>query len=203
MVPMMGGTVTSSIITGQLISRYGRYRMFPIAGTAIASVGLLLLSGLRANSSTIEQLLYLLVLGLGLGLVNQVLIVAVQNSAPYKDIGVATSGVTMFRLIGGSIGTAVLGTIFATRVASSMAAAAGGDQHLFAAAPVTLTAESLSAMPPAIQQVHWRVHQRARSDLARRRVRRGLRVRLLLVHSRGAASRISRGGRLKPRQWRR
>ena len=83
MVPMMGGTVTSSIITGQLISRYGRYRMFPIAGTAIATVGLLLLSGLRADSSTIEQLLYLLVLGLGLGLVNQVLIVAVQNSAPY------------------------------------------------------------------------------------------------------------------------
>ncbi len=152
MVPMMGGTVTSSIITGQLISRYGRYRMFPIAGTLIASVGLLLLSGLRADTSTTEQLLYLLVLGLGLGLVNQVLIVAVQNSAPYKDLGVATSGVTMFRLIGGSIGTAVLGTIFATRVASSMAAAAGGDQHRFAAAPVTLTAESLAAMPPEVHQ---------------------------------------------------
>jgi EmrB/QacA subfamily drug resistance transporter len=149
MVPMMGGTVTSSIITGQLISRYGRYRMFPILGTAIATIGLYLLSGLRAETSTTTQLVYLLVLGLGLGLVNQVLIIAVQNSAPYKDMGVATSGVTMFRLIGGSIGTAVLGTIFSARIAASMAAA-NGSQAAVAPAPTTLTAEALAAMPPDV-----------------------------------------------------
>jgi EmrB/QacA subfamily drug resistance transporter len=151
MVPMMGGTVTSSIITGQLISRYGRYRMFPILGTAIATTGLYLLSGLRAETSMTTQLIYLLVLGLGLGLVNQVLIIAVQNSAPYKDMGVATSGVTMFRLIGGSIGTAVLGTIFASRITASMAASAGVSQPAFEPAATALTAESLAAMPPAVR----------------------------------------------------
>ena len=81
MVPMMGGTLFSSIVTGQLISRYGRYRIFPIVGTATATVGLYLLSGLRSDTSSTVQLIYLLILGLGLGLVNQVLIIAVQNAA--------------------------------------------------------------------------------------------------------------------------
>ena len=118
MVPMMAGTLFTSILTGQLISRYGRYRMFPIVGTATATVGLFLLSGIRSDTSNTVLTIELLILGLGLGLVNQVLIVAVQNAAPYRDLGVATSGVTMFRLIGGSVGTAVLGTIFAARVQS-------------------------------------------------------------------------------------
>jgi DNA-binding MarR family transcriptional regulator len=78
-----------------------------------------------------------------------VLIIAVQNAAPYKDLGVATSGVTMFRLIGGSIGTAVLGTIFAKSISSSVAGSTGAPD-LLTGTPVTLTAESMAAMPPEL-----------------------------------------------------
>lgn len=125
MVPMMGGMLCSSITAGQLISRYGRYRHFPIAGTALATVALFLLSNIQSDSSHAIMTAYLLLLGLGLGLINQVLIVAVQNTSAFRDLGVATSGATMFRLIGGSFGTAVLGTIFAAHVASVAGATPG------------------------------------------------------------------------------
>jgi EmrB/QacA subfamily drug resistance transporter len=148
MVPMMGGTLFSSITTGQLISRYGRYRVFPIVGTATATLGLFLLSGIHLDTSHVVLLGYLLLLGLGLGLVNQVLIIAVQNSAPFQDLGVATSGVTMFRLIGGSLGTAVLGTIFAAHIGASDAAvgtSAYFDAFTLALDRVLLVAASVAA----------------------------------------------------------
>ena len=127
MIPMMGGTLTASIGAGQLISRSGRYRVFPIVGMATATAGLMLLGRISPETGIGELMLYLLVLGLGIGMVTQVLVIAVQNSARYEELGAATSAVTMFRLIGGSIGTAVLGTIFAGRVA-----ALAGETHLVA-----------------------------------------------------------------------
>jgi EmrB/QacA subfamily drug resistance transporter len=155
MVPMMGGTLFSSIVTGQLISRYGRYRIFPIVGTATATVGLYLLSGLRSDTSSTVQLIYLLILGLGLGLVNQVLIIAVQNAAAYRDLGVVTSGATMFRLIGGSLGTAVLGTIFASHVASTLASTMAGTGVSFAgAATQPMSTDVLAAMAPAVRHAY-------------------------------------------------
>src|SRR5207247_1542538 len=94
---------------------------FPIAGTAIATTGLVLLAGLHASTSTPDAALRMLVLGLGLGMVMQVLVLAVQNSVDYEDLGVATSGATLFRSIGGSLGTAVLGGIFAGSLARFLA----------------------------------------------------------------------------------
>jgi EmrB/QacA subfamily drug resistance transporter len=120
--PLMAGLLVASIASGQVIARTGRYKAFPIAGTGLAVVGLLLLSRLDAATGTLEAGAYMLVLGLGLGLVMQVLILAVQNSVPYSDLGVATSGATLFRSIGGSIGTAILGAIFSTRLADELAA---------------------------------------------------------------------------------
>src|SRR5690606_38780858 len=117
MLPMMGGMLVTSIISGQLISRSGRYKRYPIAGTAVMTLGLFLLSRLDAGSNLQAALGTMLVLGLGLGLVMQVLVIAVQNAVDYKDLGVATSGAMLFRLIGGSFGTAVLGAIFAARLA--------------------------------------------------------------------------------------
>ncbi len=117
MLPMMGGMLTMSIISGQLISRTGRYKIFPIMGTAVMTIGLFLLSRLTPDSSMAISLSSILILGLGLGMVMQVLVLAVQNSVEYRDLGVATSGATLFRLIGGSLGTAVLGAIFANRLA--------------------------------------------------------------------------------------
>jgi MFS family permease len=118
MTPMMIGTLITSIGSGQLISRYGKYRAFPIAGTAIAAVALVWMSQMTAAIAVPDLMLRLFLLGTGLGMVTQVLVVAVQNTAPYEHLGVATSGATMFRLIGGSVGTAVLGSLFATHVAS-------------------------------------------------------------------------------------
>jgi DNA-binding MarR family transcriptional regulator len=112
----------SSIVSGQLISRTGRYRAFPIMGTAVTAIALFLLSRMDPRTSMGALLGIMLLLGLGMGLVMQVLVVAVQNAVDYKDLGVATSGTTLFRSVGGSVGTAVLGAIFASRLAAEMAA---------------------------------------------------------------------------------
>jgi EmrB/QacA subfamily drug resistance transporter len=122
LLPVMAGLLFSSIVSGQVISRTGRYKAFPIAGTAVAGVGLFLLSSLDENTSEAAAAFHMLVLGLGLGMVMQVLVLAVQNAMPYDMLGVATSGSTLFRSIGGSLGTAVLGAIFSGHLASSLAA---------------------------------------------------------------------------------
>jgi EmrB/QacA subfamily drug resistance transporter len=121
LVPLMVGLLASSIGSGQLITRTGRYKVFPILGTAIAAVGLFLLSGLEPDTGSVAVSAYMLVLGLGLGFVMQVLILAVQNAVPYSQLGVATSAATLFRSIGGSLGTAILGAIFANRLADELA----------------------------------------------------------------------------------
>ena len=118
----MVGLLGASIGSGQIITRTGRYKVFPIVGTAVAAVGLLLLSSLDAESTTCEAALYMFVLGAGLGLVMQVLILAVQNAVPYAQLGVATSAATLFRSMGGSLGTALLGAIFANRLTHELAA---------------------------------------------------------------------------------
>jgi hypothetical protein len=120
-LPLMGGLLITSITSGQLISRTGTYKPFPIAGTAIMVVGLALLSTMGPHTTRLTASAFMFVLGLGLGLVMQVLVLAVQNAVDYKDLGVATSGATLFRSIGGSVGTAVLGSIFSNRLSSEVA----------------------------------------------------------------------------------
>ncbi|HEX9309682.1 MAG TPA: DHA2 family efflux MFS transporter permease subunit [Gemmatimonadaceae bacterium] len=120
MVPMMGGMLVTSIMSGQLISRTGRYKIFPVLGTAVMTIGLFMLSRLTPGSSNATASLLMLVLGVGLGMVMQVLVIAVQNAVDYRDLGVATSGATLFRLIGGSLGTAILGAIFAARLSANL-----------------------------------------------------------------------------------
>jgi EmrB/QacA subfamily drug resistance transporter len=121
MLPMMGGMLVTSIASGQIISRTGRYKVFPLAGTAVMTLGLFLLSRMSAETSALGASLTMLVLGLGLGMVMQVLVIAVQNAVDYGDLGVATSGASLFRLIGGSLGTAALGAIFAVRLSTNLA----------------------------------------------------------------------------------
>jgi DNA-binding MarR family transcriptional regulator len=120
MVPMMGGMLVTSILSGQLISRTGRYKIFPVLGTAVMTAGLFLLSRLTPDTTNATASLLMLVLGIGLGMVMQVLVIAVQNDTDYKDLGVATSGATLFRLIGGSLGTAILGAIFASQLSANL-----------------------------------------------------------------------------------
>ena len=116
LVPLMGGLLVTSIASGQIITRTGRYKAFPIAGTAVMTLGLYLLSTMDSSSSRGLIFVFMFVLGLGLGMVMQVLVLAVQNAVEYSDLGVATSGATLFRSIGGSLGTATLGAIFSNRL---------------------------------------------------------------------------------------
>jgi len=121
LIPVMAGVLIGSIGSGQIISATGRYKVFPIVGTAIATLGMLLLSRLDAQTTTLYATVAMFVMGLGLGLVMQVLVLAVQNAVDYAELGVATSGATLFRSMGGSLGTAVLGAIFTNRLTSELA----------------------------------------------------------------------------------
>jgi DNA-binding MarR family transcriptional regulator len=147
---MMAGLLITSIGSGQLISRFGRYKPFPIAGTAIMAVGLLLLSRLHVNTSTVVAGAYMLVLGLGLGLVIQVLVLAAQNSVDYKYLGVASSGSTLFRQIGGSIGVSIFGAIFANQLTSNLA----GRLPAGAQVPATPNPAALKQLPPAVHDAY-------------------------------------------------
>ena len=126
LLPMMAGLLLTSIGTGQLVSRWGRYKIFPIVGTALMTVGLFLLSTMGTQTSLWLVSLYLFVLGVGIGASMQVLVIAVQNAVDYSDLGAATSGATFFRSIGGSFGTAVFGAIFANVLVGDLARALHG-----------------------------------------------------------------------------
>ena len=121
MLPLMAGLLAAAILSGRAISRMGRYRVFPIAGTAILVVGMFLLSLLSVDTAPWLASVYMLVVGVGIGLVMQVLVLVVQNDARPQDIGVATSTATFFRSVGGSFGVAIFGTIFATRLGDQLA----------------------------------------------------------------------------------
>jgi EmrB/QacA subfamily drug resistance transporter len=148
LTPLMGGVLVTSILSGNLISRFGRYRFFPIAGTALMTVGVYLLSKLGVSTSTATAGLYMLILGLGLGMVMQVLVLAVQNAVDYRFLGVATSGSTLFRQIGGSIGVSAFGAIFSNRLAHELAVRLPPGAQVPAA-----------ANPVAVDQLPAAVHQ--------------------------------------------
>jgi EmrB/QacA subfamily drug resistance transporter len=126
LLPMVIGLLLASIGSGQLISRRGRYKIFPVIGTALLVVALLLLSRLSTTTSSLQLNAYFFILGLSLGFILQVLVIAVQNSADYADLGAATSGNTFFRTIGGAFGVAICGSIFSNRLRTELAAALAG-----------------------------------------------------------------------------
>ncbi|MER5914195.1 MDR family MFS transporter [Streptomyces sp. NPDC001982] len=148
MLPMVAGLLLSSTVSGQIVSRTGRWKVFPIAGTAVTTIGLLLLHRLDEHSSTAEMSTYFFVFGLGLGLVMQVLVLIVQNAVSYEDLGVATSGATFFRSIGASFGVAIFGSVFAGRLAGELTAAFRGV-HL----PAGLTPAALKSDPRGIDSL--------------------------------------------------
>jgi EmrB/QacA subfamily drug resistance transporter len=148
-LPLMAGLLLTSIAGGQIVARTGRYRMFPIAGTAVMTVGLFLLSRLSVHTSTLAAAGAMFVAGFGIGLVMQVLVVAVQNAVGYEDLGVATSGNTLFRNVGSAVGTAVIGTIFASELASRLRAT---FPHASSAQLNTshASATALARLPPSL-----------------------------------------------------
>ena len=149
LTPMMLGVLAASITSGQLISRRGRYKVFPIVGTVVMAFGLLLLSRLGVGSSVWTASVYMLVVGLGIGMVMQVLVLAVQNSVDHRLMGVATSGTMLFRQIGGSIGVALFGAIFANRLAANLAERLPGVRL-----PSTANPEVVRQLPQGIHDTY-------------------------------------------------
>lgn len=150
-LPMMAGLLLTSILSGLLISRWGRYKIFPIIGTGLMTAGMYLLSLMGVGTKIVDSGLYMFVLGVGLGGVMQVLVIAVQNAVGYDQLGVATAGATFFRSIGGSFGTAVFGALFAARFSRNLAIYLRNiplPAHFSAASGAS--PQALSKLPPLV-----------------------------------------------------
>jgi EmrB/QacA subfamily drug resistance transporter len=158
MLPMMGGIVGASIIAGQLISHTGRYKAYPILGGALSVAGMWLLSRLEAGTPRLHYSIWMAVLGAGIGMVMPVLVLAVQNAVRPADLGTATSAGNYFRQIGGSVGAAVFGTLFADRLAGALAdrlppRAGGGLPD-----PESVTPQLVHSLPPALRDGYIRAY---------------------------------------------
>jgi EmrB/QacA subfamily drug resistance transporter len=155
MLPMMLGMLTTSIVSGQLISRTGRYKVFPVLGAGIITAALFLLSRLTPASSLPLAAAMMLCLGIGLGMVMQVLVITVQNAVEYRDLGVATAAATLFRLMGGSLGTAILGGVLAARLSSSLARLLpGASATAVQPGGNGITMQSVAQLSPALRAAY-------------------------------------------------
>jgi EmrB/QacA subfamily drug resistance transporter len=132
LTPMMLGVTVTSIVAGQVTTKTGRYKVFPILGGAIMAVGMYLLTGLGVGTTRLTSAVFYVVLGLGMGFLMQMVSLIAQNSVEQKDMGVASSARMFFQQIGGSLGVAAFGAIFARQLTSSLATAAGTGVHISA-----------------------------------------------------------------------
>ncbi|MCU1676029.1 MAG: drug resistance transporter, EmrB/QacA subfamily [Frankiales bacterium] len=153
MLPLMAGLLTASMVSGQRISRTGRYKRFPVAGTALSALAMVLLSTMSATTPHLVVSAWMVVLGVGIGLVMQVMILVTQNSVDRSDLGVATATVSFFRSVGGSVGIAVFGAIFTAAFARNVAKVLPAD----AAATVKSGGLEAAASLPPDQLVSYKV----------------------------------------------
>ncbi|WP_323766324.1 MDR family MFS transporter [Marinovum sp.] len=148
LTPMMAGLIASSALAGRVMSRTGRYRWMPVVSTALLALAMLSLSTLAPGSSLWQVTLSMVLVGLGLGPVFSIGIAAIQNAVPREMLGVGTASANMFRLIGGSVGTAAFGALFSTNLARNL----GGDLAAGAGTGIgSISAEMVSQMPAAAQ----------------------------------------------------
>jgi EmrB/QacA subfamily drug resistance transporter len=150
MLPFVAGLLVASIGSGRVVTATGRYKVFPIAGTAIAAAGMGLLSLMSLHSSRLDNGVYMAVLGVGVGLVLQILVLAVQNDAAPRDLGTATAASNYFRQLGGCLGSGIVGALFASRLQSKLARLLPAGAHTRAPSVTVLTPQGLSRMPPPL-----------------------------------------------------
>jgi EmrB/QacA subfamily drug resistance transporter len=153
MIPMMAALLITSIGSGQIVSKTGRYKWAPILGTAIVAVGLLLLSTMTAGMAVWIICLYLAVMGLGLGLCMQILVLIVQNTFPIAQVGTATASNNYFRQIGASLGSAVVGSLFTARLTSLLAERMPAAATSAAGSSNALTPDSVKHLPGAVRDI--------------------------------------------------
>jgi EmrB/QacA subfamily drug resistance transporter len=151
LLPLMAGLITTSVGSGQVITRTGHYRRFPIIGSALTVTGLFMLSFLHAGTSTLVMSADMVVLGAGLGCLIQVLVLAAQNAVPHGELGVATSGVTFFRTIGAAFGTAIFGAILANIIGANLRSSLGNVKLPAGLHLADLTPQLLRALSPPVR----------------------------------------------------
>jgi EmrB/QacA subfamily drug resistance transporter len=152
-VPLMAGLMTMSVLSGRVISSTGRYKLWPVAGMALAALGTFLLSLMDVNTSRLEASIFMVVLGMGIGMTMQILLLAVQNSVPHADLGVATSAVNFFRQIGATLGVAVFGAIFSSRLGAELASRLPPGSRTLDPSSLANGPQQIRALPPALHDV--------------------------------------------------
>jgi EmrB/QacA subfamily drug resistance transporter len=166
LLPWVGGMVVTFIFSGRLVTSTGHYKIFPIIGSAILSVGLFLLSQLGPHTTFLRTSLDMVVVGLGVGLILQVIVVAVQNSVPYSQLGVATSTATFFRSIGGAFGVSALGTVFDSRLLSQLVQHASKAQlSLVRGGNIAANPAQITKLPPAERALYVNAFSHALQDV--------------------------------------
>jgi len=170
LIPLTLGIVIASAGCGQLVSRIGRYKIFPVIGAALLTVGFWLFTHIQVGTSTAVLSSWMLVIGLGIGCIMQIAVLAVQNAVAYQDLGTATSATVFFRLLGGSLGTALFGAVLVNRLQHNLAlllpsGTGGGAQvnlgslqgapQQLRALPVPIMHALLEAFARSYQVVYW------------------------------------------------
>lgn len=151
LLPLIGGLMTASLTSGRLISKIGRYRIFPIIGTTLITFAFWLFSHITATTPRFELGVWMVILGLGIGQVMPVLTLAVQNAVERKDLGTGTSSVVFFRTIGSALGAAMFGAILLNRLVVHISQSIPGSAGLQAASGLKHSAASIKSLPPAAQ----------------------------------------------------
>lgn len=152
LLPMLLSMMVVSLIAGRVTTNTGKYRIFPILGGALMTVGLFLLAQMDTETSRLTSGLYMAVLGAGMGFLMQITMLVAQNSVEAKDMGVASSSTTLFRTLGSSFGVAIMGALFNSRVQDEMAARGGSTSGGLASAQ--LDAASLAKLPDAAREAY-------------------------------------------------
>jgi len=151
LTPLVAGIVATAMGSGILITKTGRYKIFPITGTVVVAVGLYLLSRLGVHTSRLSSSLDMVVLGLGIGLIMQVMVLVVQNAVAPGDLGAATSTVNLSRQIGSSVGVALIGALFIHRLTSQLTVLLPGFAHT-GSRVASITPQDLAHFPPPVRQ---------------------------------------------------
>jgi len=160
-LPMIFGLLVSSTVAGQLITKYGRWKPYLVAGATVMTAGMLLLSTIDAHTSVLTLSLFMAVLGIGVGMLMQNLVLAAQNDVPAQELGATTSSLTFFRSMGGAIGVSALGAVLAGRVTTLMTERFGtaGTDGGTAAVP------DLTTLPPQVRAIVADVYGQATAEL--------------------------------------
>ncbi|MGP4003310.1 MDR family MFS transporter [Streptomyces sp. 8N706] len=154
LIPMLLAMTVVSLIAGRVTTRTGRYKVFPIVGSALMTAGLFLLSQMDTGTSRFTSGLYMAVLGAGMGFLMQITMLVAQNSVEMKDIGVGSSSATLFRTLGGSFGVAIFGAIFTHQVSATMTARVGHDGAALTSASAQLDQQSIARLPAAVKDAY-------------------------------------------------